>query len=147
MTTQAVGSRPSDRARESGGVRVLLAADDLAVRLTLEAVLCKSGYLVDSVASSGEAMEKIENSQYALVLCDLRGESSSAGRSVIQVARAQRDRPATALLKAKSDPCEECDEDADEILVKPVEVERLLTEIADLLANRAYGRAARRTGA
>ena len=38
-------------------VRILVAADDMPARLTLEAVLHKSGYSVDSAASSAEAME------------------------------------------------------------------------------------------
>ena len=42
----------------SGSVRVLVAADDVPARLTLEAVLAKSGYAVDSAASSTEAMER-----------------------------------------------------------------------------------------
>jgi CheY-like chemotaxis protein len=125
-----------------GVVRVLLAIDDVAVRLTLGAVLEKSGYFVDSAASSAEAMEKIEDEQYALILCDLDGESGDASRNVIKMAQTQDYRPATAYLRA-SGGAEAADEDADQLFIETVDVPALLTQIADLIASRAAGRARR----
>ena len=126
----------------SGSVRILVAADDVPVRLTLEAVLEKSGYAVDSAASSAEAMEKIESDQYALVLSNLHNESPDATQKVIRLARMQDYRPATAYLTTSSDrnagPL-----DSDEVLIEPVEIAALLTRIADLIGSRAVGRAHR----
>ena len=126
----------------SGSVRILVAADDVPARLTLEAVLGKSGYAVDSAASSAEAMEKIECGQYALVLCNLHNESPDATPKTIRLARMQDYRPATAVLTTSSDrnsrPL-----DSDEVLVEPVEIAALLTKIAELIGSRAVGRAHR----
>jgi len=118
-------------------VPVLLAADDVRVRLTVEAVLEKSGYLVDSAASAAEAMDKVESGHYALVLCDLGGPS--AGADVLRLARAQRYHPATAVLRSASETDVAAGSD-ERVLVKPIDVERLLTGITDLIGARAARR-------
>ncbi len=135
-TRTAPASQPADR------VRILLAVDDVAARLTLDAVLKKSGYAVDSAASSAEAMEKIESGQYALVLCSFGNESPESSRNVLKLAQSQEYRPATAYLTA-SPADSEADEDAERLLIEPVDVAALLTHIADLIGNRAVGRAQR----
>ena len=129
---------------EPSSVRILVAADDMPARLTLEAVLHKSGYSVDSAASSAEAMEKIEDEQYALILCNLRQESPDACRKVIGLAQNQEYKPATAYLTTSSDG-ESSDSDSDDMLVETAEVPALLTGIAELIANRAAHRSQRAT--
>lgn len=124
-------------------VRVLLAVDDVAARLTLEAVLAKSGYAVDSAASSVEAMDLLESEPYALVLCNLAGESAEASRDVIRLARRQEERPATAYLTTSQDHRPQ-PTDSTDLLIEPVDIPWLLTQVTDLLANRAFGRATRR---
>ena len=143
-------------------VRILVAADDMPARLTLEAVLHKSGYSVDSAARLTleavlhkaaiqliprplpEAMDKIEDEQYALILCNLRQESPDACRKVIGLAQRQEYKPATAYLTTSSDG-ESNDPESDDLLVETIEVPALLTEIADLIASRAAYRAQRAT--
>jgi CheY-like chemotaxis protein len=135
-TRTAPASQPADR------VRILLAVDDVTARLTLDAVLKKSGYAVDSAASSPEAMEKIESGQYALVLCNFASESPESSRNVLKLAQSQEYRPATAYLTASPDESD-AQEDAERLLIEPVDMPALLTHIADLIGNRAVGRARR----
>ncbi len=59
--------------------RVLLVDADPASRLTLKTVLETSGYNVDSAASAAEAVGKLEDSEYELVLSDLHLESPASG--------------------------------------------------------------------
>lgn len=120
----------------------MLAVDDVAARLTLEAVLSKSGYSVDSAASSAEAMDLIEGEQYALVLCNLGRESAGASSDVVRLARRQDDRPATAYLMTARDHGA-CHAESEDLLIEPVDIPSLLTHVAELLANRAAGRAER----
>jgi CheY-like chemotaxis protein len=135
-TRTATASQPADR------VRILLAVGDVTARLTLDAVLKKSGYAIDSAASSAEAMEKIESQQYALVLCNFATESEESSRNVLKLAQSQEYRPATAYLTASpDDPV--AGGDVERLLIEPVEVPDLLTHIADLIGNRAVGRARR----
>jgi len=126
----------------SKGIRVLLAVDDVAARLTLEAVLSKSGYTVDSAASSVEAMDLLEEQQYALVLCNLGQESAKASGEVVRLARRQDYRPATAYLMTARDHGVQ-DAGSEDLLIEPVDIPSLLTHVAELVANRAADRCER----
>ena len=78
--------------------RVLLVDDDPASRLTLQTVLEAGGYNVDAAASAAEAVGKLDERQYELVLSDLQMESPDSGLKVIAHARMMDYKPATALI-------------------------------------------------
>src|ERR1700693_2853333 len=80
--------------------RILLVDDDLAVLLTLKAVLELQGFDVETAASSAEALARMESGVYQMVISDLRMETEEAGLEVIRAARRQAYDPATALLTA-----------------------------------------------
>ena len=78
--------------------RVLLVDDDPTARLTLQTVLEAGGYHVDSAASAAEAVGKMDESEYELVLSDMQMESPEAGLKVLAHARMMDYKPATALV-------------------------------------------------
>ena len=80
--------------------RILIVDDDLAVLLTLNAVLELHGFEVETAGSSAEALARIKSSVYHMVISDLRMETEEAGLEVIRAARRQPYDPATALLTA-----------------------------------------------
>src|SRR5713226_958390 len=80
--------------------RILLVDDDLAVLLTLKAVLELHGFEVETAGSSAEASARMESGVYQMVISDLRMETEEAGLEVIRTARRQAYDPATALLTA-----------------------------------------------
>lgn len=80
--------------------RILLVDDDLAVLLTLKAVLELNGFEVETASSSAEAFARMESGVYHMVISDLRMETEEAGLEVIRTARRQSYDPATALLTA-----------------------------------------------
>ena len=80
--------------------RILLVDDDLAVLLTLKAVLELHGFEVETAGSSAEAFARMESGVYQMVISDLRMETEEAGLEVIRAARRQAYDPATALLTA-----------------------------------------------
>ncbi len=117
--------------------KVLLVDDDPASRLTLKTVLELSGYTVDCAASAAEAVGKLDESQYELVLSDLQMESPDAGLKVLAHARMMDYKPATALLTSQ------WNSDVDHetrVLIKPEDVPDLLGKIADLIGIRASRR-------
>jgi two-component system response regulator AtoC len=118
--------------------RVLLVDDDPAARLTLKTVLEAGGYSVDSAASAAEAVGKLEESQYELVLSDLQMESPQAGLKVLAHARNMDYKPATALLTTyqNAQPVSR----SSSTLIRPVDVPGLLSKVADLIASRATRR-------
>src|SRR5437762_13175708 len=79
--------------------RVLLVDNNPTSRLTLKTVLEAGGYNVDSAASAAEAVGKLDEGEYELVLSDLQMESPQAGLQVIAHARIMEYKPATALVK------------------------------------------------
>ena len=135
-----------DRAPSREVARVLLVEEDVAARLTLQAVLEASGYAVESAASASEAMDKLERDEYALVLCGLHSDTRDECRRVINHARAQEYKPATAFLTASALESARKREGSrtGRLLIEPQEVPALLTKIADLLADRAAGRERRK---
>ena len=114
--------------------RVLVVDDDPACRLTLETILKAGGYCVDSAASAAEAVEKLEEQEYELVLSDLRMESPDAGYRVLAHARTVVNRPATALITTETS---RGALDQDRVFIEPQGVQELLTQVADLISDRA----------
>jgi DNA-binding response OmpR family regulator len=114
--------------------RVLLVDDEVAVLLTLKAVLEISGFDVDTAASAREGKLKLRSNQYQMVITDMRMESDQAGADVIQAARTAPYHPAVALLTAHPIAEEDWQEmGADRMLVKPMHTRMLLQQIESLL--------------
>jgi CheY-like chemotaxis protein len=78
--------------------RVLLVHGELAPRLALQTILQAGGYSVDVAATPAEALCKLDEGQYELVLSDTKFGSRPAGRNVLAYARVKDYRPATALV-------------------------------------------------
>jgi DNA-binding response OmpR family regulator len=115
--------------------RILLVDDEVAVLLTLKAVLEISGFDVDTAASGREGKSKLHTHEYHMVITDMRMESDASGAEVIAAARSAPYHPAVALLTAFP----LADEDwqsmgADKMLVKPMHTRILLQQIERLLA-------------
>lgn len=114
--------------------RILLVDDELAILLTLRAILEMNGFEVETAASSKEAQQKLRNGVYEMVITDMRMESETSGYDVIRVARQQSYDPATALLTAYPSLGSEWEsKGAQSLLVKPVNTEELLRQIEALL--------------
>jgi len=116
--------------------RILLVDDEVAVLLTLKAVLEISGFDVDTAASGREGKLKLRSHQYHMVITDMRMESDAAGVEVVEAARKASYHPAIAMLTAFPI----ADEDwqslgADKMLVKPMHTRILLQQIEKLLAS------------
>ena len=120
--------------RELELARVLLVDDDLTSRLTLKAVLEAGGYFVDSAASAAEAVGKLDERQYELVLSDLQMESPEAGLKVLAHARLMDYKPATAILTTYQNRRAETGRP---VLIKPEDLPGLLSKVADLISQRA----------
>ena len=118
--------------------RILLVDDDLAVLLTLKAVLELHGFEVETAASTAEAFSRLESGVYHMVISDLRMETEEAGLEVIRVARRQSYEPATALLTAYPPDGEHWSEEhSDSLLVKPLGTSDLVRQVEALLVRRA----------
>ncbi len=114
--------------------RILLVDDELAILLTLKAILEMHNFEVDTAASAKEAEKKLSAAEFEMVITDMRMEHETAGYDVIRAARAQAYNPATAILTAF--PTSGADwkaRGAQQLLVKPVNTQDLLRQIEALL--------------
>ncbi|MDW5264870.1 MULTISPECIES: response regulator [Acidobacteriaceae] len=114
--------------------RILLVDDEVAVLLTLKAVLEISGFEVDTAASAKEGRSKLHTHEYQMVITDMRMESEASGLEVIKAAREAVYQPAVALLTAFPAADEDWQEmGADKMLVKPMHTRVLLEQLEKLL--------------
>jgi DNA-binding response OmpR family regulator len=113
--------------------RILLVDDELAILLTLKAVLEISGFDVETAASAREAKLKLRTHEYHMVITDMRMENETAGMEVVAVARKAPNKPAIAMLTAFPLPGSEGEDGADKLLVKPMNTGDLLVQLEALL--------------
>ena len=114
--------------------RILLVDDELAILLTLKAVLELHGFDVETAASAREAKSKLRAHPYHMVITDMRMETETAGYDVIRMARQQSYNPATAILTAYPTLGSDWESrGAQQLLVKPVGTEELLRQLENLL--------------
>lgn len=114
--------------------RILLADDELAILLTLKAILEINGFEVETAASAAEAIAKLKAGTFHMVITDMRMEEEESGYDVIRTARTAEYDPAIAILTAY--PLQGGkwrEEGAQSMLVKPVNTDDLLRQIEALL--------------
>jgi hypothetical protein len=115
--------------------RVLLVHSELAPRLTLQTILQAGGYAVDVAATPAEAVAKMDQGEYELVLT---GEQPSS-RHVLAYARVKDYRPATATITSH-EWARKPKRTEYEVSIRTENVPHLLGKVADLIGLRAIRR-------
>jgi DNA-binding response OmpR family regulator len=114
--------------------RILVVDDELAILLTLRAILEMNGFEVETAASANEAEKKMSGGTFHMVITDMRMENETSGYEVIRAARQQSYNPATAILTAyPSLGTDWHSRGAESLLVKPMNANDLLRQIEALL--------------
>src|SRR5271163_1887411 len=127
--------RVPDRNTDLDLARVLLVDDDPTSRLTLQTVLQAGGYHVDAAASAAEAVGKLEEFEYQLVLSDLQLESPEAGLKVLAHAKMMDYKPATAIVTTYQNSKQPLKQPS-HMLIKPEDIPELLGKVANLISDR-----------
>jgi CheY-like chemotaxis protein len=118
--------------------RVLLVHGDLAPRLALQTILQAGGYSVDAAASPAEALTKLDEGKYDLVLTDSGLGSETDSRNVLAYARVKDYHPATAVITSRhANPKVRCIQDTHEMSIYAENLPLLLGKIAELIGVRA----------
>jgi CheY-like chemotaxis protein len=133
-----VGERENTRALDLA--RVLLVHGELAPRLTLKTILEAGGYAVDVAATPAEALCKLDEGRYELVISDTEFDERPAGRNVLAYARVKEYRPATALLTSYEPSSDPVDGTSHQVSIHTEDVPLLLGEVAELIGARASRR-------
>src|ERR1017187_5019356 len=119
--------------------RVLLMHRELASRLALQTILQAGGYAVDVVGTPAEAISKLDEGQYELVLSDSDFGSEMVGRNVLAYARVKDYHPATALVNSYEDGTRH-PQPGQQGSICTEDLPNLLAEVAELIGGRATRR-------
>lgn len=133
-------SRYAAEKRGLGLARVLIVHADLAPRLALQTILQAGGYFVDAAATSSEALAKLDENQYDLVLSD-EGTDSATSRNLLAYARVKEYHPATALITGIQPEIKpRSGKGGHELSIHTENLPVLLGKVADLIGVRAIRR-------
>jgi len=115
--------------------RILVVDDDETIRNTVKAILEDEGYTVDLVATGSDAILKTEQATYNLALLDIRLPDMEG----VELLKLMKDTvPRTRKIMVTGYPSMQnaiaaINKQADAYLVKPVNVEKLLSTVKEQL--------------
>jgi CheY-like chemotaxis protein len=118
--------------------KILLVDDDEVVRLTLASVLEQLGFDMTVAASVSEALKLISSETYDVLLSDLHMPGAGDGLTVVSAMRHANPKAVTLLLSAFPEMTAAAHAillQADQILVKPMDVTALVEVIKQRLAS------------
>jgi CheY-like chemotaxis protein len=119
-------------------LRVLLADDDDTVRNMLQVTLERDGFEVVAVASVSEALSRIATEKFDVLLSDLHMPQAGDGFTVVSAMRHTHPNAVTLVLSgypALDEALSAIRLQADEVLVKPIQIASLREIIREKLAN------------
>jgi CheY-like chemotaxis protein len=124
--------------RHMTNIRILLVDDDEVVRLSLTSVLEQCGFVITTAANVPEALKYISSETYDVLLSDLHMPGAGDGLTVVSAMRHANPRAVTLLLSAFPEMTAAAQAillQADQILVKPMDVTLLVEVIKQRVAN------------
>ena len=122
------------RRRRTDGARILVVEDHEDFRLLLQIALQQAGYVVESAATSEDAIRMLGESSYDLLVVDysLPGHSGAWLLSQARGIYARHDVPS---LMVTGDPDAPGIPDDVTVIPKPVDFDRLLARVRSIIAN------------
>jgi ActR/RegA family two-component response regulator len=121
------------------GKRILLVDDEPSIRLTLPPILKEAGFDVHVAESVGDAIFEINSHQFDVLISDLNISEEGDGFLVTTAMRHIQPDCATFILTgypAFETALQAIHNQVDEYLVKPVEVDSLITTVSERLMHR-----------
>ena len=115
--------------------RILIVDDDDTIRSTMKAILEDEGYDVDLAASGKEGVEKANETSYSIALLDIRLPDMEG----VELLRLMKPAvPRTRKIMVTGYPSTQnaiaaLNKNADAYLIKPVDIEKLLSTIKEQL--------------
>jgi len=124
-------------------IRILLVDDDELVRAALSEVLEHSGFAVTSASDVVEALKHISSETYDVLVTDLHMPGAGDGLTVVSAMRHANPKAVTLLLSAFPEMAAAAQAillEADEILLKPMDVVSLIQVINQRVASGSQRR-------
>jgi two-component system nitrogen regulation response regulator GlnG len=121
--------------------RILVVDDEPSIRFVLEKALGKAGFEVESVGSAEEARERLAADAHAVALLDVRLPGDS-GFQLLEELQQQKRRPLVVVMTAQDTlraAVTAMRLGAEDYLVKPFDLERVVAVVRDLAARAPQG--------
>jgi DNA-binding NtrC family response regulator len=115
--------------------RILIVDDDVTIRSTMEAILEDEGYSVDSAANGKEAIKKTNEQIFNLALLDIRLPDME-GVELLKLMKDSVPRMRKIMVTgfpSLQNAVEAVNRNADAYLIKPVDIDQLLTTVREQL--------------
>ena len=115
--------------------RILIVDDDDTIRSTMKAILEDEEYLVDLAASGKEAIKKSKETSYNVALLDIR-LPDMAGVELLKLMKPAVPRTRRIMVTgypSTQNAIDALNKNADAYLIKPVDIEKLLSTIKEQL--------------
>ena len=115
--------------------RILIVDDDVTIRSTMEAILEDEGYSVDCAANGKEAIKKTQEQIYNLALLDIRLPDME-GVELLKLMKDSVPRMRKIMVTgfpSLQNAVEAVNRNADAYLIKPVDIDQLLTTVKEQL--------------
>ena len=116
--------------------RLLFVDDERAIRETLQFILTRYGYAVTLASSVSEALERIQEKDFDILLCDLNIEGNCDGFDVIRAMQEKQPRCVTMVLTAYpaiESAVEGIRLHIDDYIIKPSSADALVALLAEKL--------------
>ena len=115
--------------------RILIVDDDDTIRSTMKAILEDEGYKVDLAANGKEGVQKAEKTAYNIALLDIRLPDME-GVELLKLMKPAVPRTRKIMVTgypSTQNAIEALNKNADAYLIKPVDIEKLLSTIKEQL--------------
>jgi len=119
--------------------RILFVDDEPSIRLTLPPVLQEHGFEVKTAASVSEALSEIHRARFDVLLSDLNIAEEGDGFQVVGAMRKVQPKCVTVILTgypAFESALQGIRHQVDDYMVKPTDVEALISNLRDKLKYR-----------
>jgi CheY-like chemotaxis protein len=115
--------------------RVLVVDDETSVLFTYKMILQQQGYDVTAVGSCREALEKVQQEDFDLLLCDYSLEQQHTGFEVIEAGRKKNPQVPAVILTgyASTETAQQAKDNGINVLFKPIEISEFLSATSALL--------------
>lgn len=121
--------------------RVLFVDDESSIRLTLPAILGMHGYEVEASATVADALAKIHQQKFDVLIADLNIGQPGDGFTVVSAMRRTQPDAVTLILTgypAFETALEAIRQQVDDYVVKPANIDKLVQSIEQKLDNREH---------
>jgi DNA-binding NtrC family response regulator len=116
-------------------IRILIVDDDESIRDTMKAILKDDGFVVDLAATGSEAIQKTKEKAYNIALLDIRLPDMD-GVELLKLMKDTVPRIRKIMVTgypSMQNTIDALNKNADAYLVKPVDLEKLLTTVKEQL--------------